>query len=82
MEINHKCAGQLIAAYCDYCRWAGDVTVPKRYKVPECGPMEQSCPYCGNCYLHPQPEGPVDDIVYGVAYRNREVVNGEYEADD
>ena len=45
--------GKLLDVYCDHCRWQGQVVIPHRYRPPECGPMEQSCSYCGKCYLHP-----------------------------
>lgn len=59
-------AGRPFSVYCDHCRWSGNVTVPRNYEPPRCSAIEQSCPHCGLCYLHPMPEPYVTDIVHGI----------------
>lgn len=61
--INENLRGRGVNVYCDMCNWQGYVTVPTGYKIPCCGPMEQSCPYCGHRYLHEMPRKEHTDIV-------------------
>lgn len=64
--MRERFAGRQISVYCNHCRWTGEVTIPRNYEPPRCGPMEQSCQHCGHCHLHPMPEAAIQDIVHGI----------------